>query len=87
MPIVLRVVGLVVGVSLVFTDLLILGIALSVLGSVVGFMALLVFLIQLGNPHPNQYGPDPLQQREVPRSLSENQCSNKISPPIGLTIH
>ena len=63
LPIVLRVVGLVVGVSLVFTDLLILGIALSVLGSVVGFMALLVFLIQPGNPHPNQYGPDPLQQR------------------------
>ena len=63
LPIVLTVVGLIVGVSLIFTDLLILGIALSVLGSVVGFVALLVFLIQPGDPHPNQYGPDPLQQR------------------------
>ena len=54
LPIVLTVVGLVVGVSLIFTDLLILGVALSVLGSVVGFVALLVFLIQPGNPHPNQ---------------------------------
>ena len=63
LPIELTVVGLVVGVSLIFTDLPILGVALSVLRSVVGFVALLVFLIQPGNLHTDQYGSDPIQQR------------------------
>ena len=83
LPIVLTVVGLVVGVSLIFTDLLILGVALSVLRSVVGFVALLVFLIQPGNLHPNQYGPYPIQQRVEASGMQVEGHPYASSPPAG----
>ena len=83
LPIVLTVVGLVVGVSLIFTDLLILGVALSVLRSVVGFVALLVFLIQPGNLHPNQYGPYPIQQRAEASGIQVEGHPYASSPPAG----
>ena len=39
-----------------------LGVGIAVVGSIAGFLTLLVFLIQPGDPHTNQYGPNPLQQ-------------------------
>ena len=83
LPIVLTVVGLVVGVSLIFTDLPILGVALSVLRSVVGFVALRVFLIQLGNLHPGQYGSDPIQQRAEAPGIQAEGHPYASSPPAG----
>ena len=62
LPIVLTLIGIVVGISLVFSGLLFLGIGLSLIGSIAGFLALLAFLIQPGDRHDNQYGPDPLPQ-------------------------
>lgn len=60
LPIGLGIAGIVAGVSLAFVGLFVLGVGLAILGSIGGFLALLVFLIQPGDPHPNQYGPDPL---------------------------
>lgn len=63
LPIGLGIAGIVAGAVLAVVGLFFLGVALGFLGSIGGFLALLVFLIQPGDPHPNHYGPDPLQPR------------------------
>ena len=62
LPIGLTVVTIVLGVILAFTGLIFLGVGIALVGSIAGFVALLVFLIQPGDSHPNQYGSDPLYQ-------------------------
>lgn len=70
LPIGLTAAGIIVGVVMIIAGavedslgLILLGIGVLLIGSIAGFVALLVFMIQPGDPHPNQYGPDPLQQQ------------------------
>ena len=54
--------GVSAGAVAFFAGLAILGLILMFLGFVGGYLVLLYFLIQPGNPGPNRYGPNPLQQ-------------------------
>ena len=65
LPIGLALGGVVAGTVLSFIGLAVVGIALIALGSIGGFVVLLVFLIQPSDPGPNQYGPNPLPQQGV----------------------
>ena len=69
LPIGLAVGGAVAGAILTFAGLAAVGIALVALGSIVGFVVLLVFLVQPSDPGPNQYGPNPLPQAAGHRRL------------------
>ncbi len=64
LPIGLALGGVVAGAILSFTGFIVIGIALIALGSIGGFLVLLVFLIQPSDPHPNRYGPNPLQSQQ-----------------------
>ena len=62
MPIGITIAAVVVGVILSFVVGPFLGVGIAVLGSIAGFVSLLMFLVQPGDPQPNQYGPNPLLQ-------------------------
>ena len=62
LPIGITVVAVILGVVLAFVGGPFLGVGIAVIGSIAGFLALIMFLIQPGDLHPNQYGRDPLQQ-------------------------
>ena len=63
LPVGLALGGVVAGTVLSFIGLAGVGIALIALGSIGGFVVLLVFLIQPSDPGPNQYGPNPLRSQ------------------------
>ena len=62
LPIGITLAAIILGVILSFVAGPFLGVGIGVVGSIAGFVALLVFLIQAGDPYANQYGPDPLGQ-------------------------
>ena len=59
LPIGLGLAGIIAGIALVAIGLFPIGVALAILGPVLGFVALLTFLIQPSDPGANQYGPNP----------------------------
>ncbi len=79
LPIGLAVGGAVAGAVLTFAGLGALGIALVALGSIVGFVVLLVFLVQPSDPGPNQYGANPLQQSPGPGGYGYPQSGHPYS--------
>ena len=64
LPIGLGLAGIIAGIALVAIGLFPIGVALAILGPVLGFVALLTFLIQPSDPGLNQYGPNPHQPQE-----------------------
>ena len=62
LPVGITVLGVILGAVMSFVGGPFLGVGIAVVGSIAGFLTLLVFLIQPGDPHTNQYGPNPLQQ-------------------------
>ena len=62
LPIGITLAAIILGVILSFVAGPFLGVGIGVVGSIAGFVALLVFLIQARDPYANQYGPDPLVQ-------------------------
>ena len=63
LPIGAGITGIVAGIILVTIDLLLLGAAIAILGPIIGFLALLGFLMQPSDPGPNRYGSCPLPPR------------------------
>ena len=63
LPIGAGITGIVAGIILVTIDLLLLGVAIAILGPIIGFLALLGFLMQPSDPGPNRYGSSPLPPR------------------------
>lgn len=63
LPIGAGVAGIVAGIILVTIDLLLLGAAIAILGPIIGFLALLGFLMQPSDPGPNHYGAAPFPPR------------------------
>ena len=59
----------------------IMGALIAVLGFFIGFVVLLVFMIQSGTPGPNQYGPNPLEQQQGRGSSGYTQTVNPSRPP------
>ncbi len=64
LPIGLGLAGIIAGIILVVIGLFPIGVALAILGPVLGFVGLLTFLIQPSDPYDNQYGPNPLQPQQ-----------------------
>ena len=81
LPVGLALGGAVAGAILSFIGLAALGIALIALGSIGGFVVLLYFLIQPSDSGPNQYGPNPLQQRGVGGFGYYQDPGHPYSPP------
>lgn len=63
LPIGAGVAGIVAGIILVTIDLLLLGAAIAILGPIIGFLALLGFLMQPSDPGANRYGAAPYPPR------------------------
>ena len=80
LPIALALGGAVAGAILTFAGLAALGIALVALGSLVGFVVLIVFLVQASDPHPNQYGPNPLVPAQGTGGFGEPQYGQPYPP-------
>ena len=57
------------------------GALIAVLGFFIGFVVLLVFMIQSGTPGPNQYGPNPLEQQQGRGNSGYTQTVNPSRPP------
>ncbi len=62
LPIGLGLAGILAGSITAFLGLPLVGVAIAILGSVIGFLALLSFLVQPSDPGSNRYGPNPFQQ-------------------------
>lgn len=81
LPIGLALGGAVAGVVLTFAGLTALGIALVALGSIVGFVVLVVFLVQPGDPNENQYGLNPQPQLYGMGGYGGAQSGDPYAPP------
>ena len=63
LPIGAGITGIVAGIILATIDLWVLGVAIAILGPIIGFLALLGFLMQPSDPGPNRYGSAPFPPR------------------------
>ena len=81
LPVGLALGGVVAGTILSFIGLPVVGIALIAIGSIGGFVVLLVFLIQPSDPGPNQYGPNPLPRQGVGGYGYYQDPGHPYSPP------
>ena len=59
----------------------VLGVGVAILGSVVGFLTLLSFLIQPSDPYANQYGPNPLQAQQRVGGFGNAAPGTPYAPP------
>ena len=80
LPIGLTIAALVSGAVLSLQGMILVGVAIAVVGSLAGFLSILVFLVQPGDVHDNQYGPDPLQPRQDSSGSNYTHPGDHYSP-------